>query len=320
MASVRSVRPTDLVALVAYDGKVYPNEAVTRDRAGKDASPHPLETAIEQWFSFATGRHTWISVKGATLRGLVSARKRGSKAAWEIDCLIHTDEEPGVLLNLLEQVTEDAGRAGAEKVFLRVDADSDILRDASASGFAFYMREHLYVAEGPQNIEAPSFDTAQGVTVRRWSKADAYDTFRLYNRATPEPVRHAEAATFREWTASRERISANRGTRQWVAQTDNGIAGWLRTAADGGLGRFDVMVDVAAAGLPDQLIDAALARLTEQSLLLTLVPDFAVGVVDRLQKRGFQERGEFVVLSRRTVRPIEVLEPARAAPVQIFPT
>ena len=113
MTSVRSVRPTDLVALVAYDGKVYPNEAITRDRVGKEASPHPLETAIEQWFSFATGRHTWISVKGATLRGLVSARKRGSKAAWEIDCLIHTDEEPDVLLNLLDQVTEDAGHAGA---------------------------------------------------------------------------------------------------------------------------------------------------------------------------------------------------------------
>lgn len=319
MASVRSVRPTDLVALVAYDGKVYPNEAITRERAGKEASPHPLETAIEQWFSFATGRHTWISVKGATLRGLVSARKRGSKAAWEIDCLIHTDEEPDVLLNLLDQVTADAGRAGAEKVFLRVDADSEILRDASASGFALYLREHLFVAEGPREVAAPSFGAEQGVVLRRWSKPDAYDTFRLYNRATPEPVRHAEAATFREWSASRERISPNRGARQWVVQTEQGVSGWLRTAADGELGRFDVMVDVAATGLLDQLIDAALARLSEQSLLLALVPDFAVGIVERLQQRGFQERGEFVVLVRRTVRPIEVAEPARAVPVQIFP-
>ncbi len=317
MASVRSVRPTDLVALVAYDGKVYPNEAVTRDRVGKEASPHPLETAIEQWFSFATGRHTWISVKGATLRGLVSARKRGSKAAWEIDCLIHTDEEPDVLLNLLEQVTEDAGRAGAEKVFLRVAADSEILRDCSASGFALCMREHLFAATGPRKVEAPSF--GDSAVFRRWAKSDAYDTFRLYNRATPEPVRHAEAATFREWSSSREKISPNRGTRQWVFQTADGISGWLRTAADGELGRFDVIVDVAATDLLDKLIDAALVRLSEQSLLLTLVPDFAVGVVERLQQRGFQERGEFVVLARRTVRPVEIAEPARAAPVQIFP-
>ena len=70
MARVRTVRPTDLVALAGYDGRVRPNEAVTRDRIGTQASPHPLETALEQWFSFATGRHTWISVKGARLRGL----------------------------------------------------------------------------------------------------------------------------------------------------------------------------------------------------------------------------------------------------------
>ena len=97
MTSVRTVRPTDLVALAAYDGRVYPNESVTRDRIGTATSPHPLETALEQWFSFATGRHTWISVKGATLRGLVSARRRGSKAAWEVDCLIDAAEEDGLV-------------------------------------------------------------------------------------------------------------------------------------------------------------------------------------------------------------------------------
>jgi len=318
MAGVRSVRPTDLVALVAYDGKIFPNEAITRDRVGKEASPHPLETAIEQWFSFATGRHTWISVKGATLRGLVSARKRGSNIAWELDCLIQTEQTTGVMLNLLDQVTEDAGRAGAEKIFLRVDADSEILHDASSAGFALYMREHLFVAEGPGDVPMPSFD--EGVAFRRWSKADAHDTFRLYNRATPEPVRMTEAATFREWTASRERISPNRGTRQWVLQDQDGVAAWLRTAADGELGRFDVVADVAATGLLDNLIDAACARLAEQSLLLTLVPDFAVAVVDRLRQRGFTEQGEYVVLARRTVRPIPVAEPAKAAaPVQIFP-
>jgi hypothetical protein len=317
MAIVRSVLPTDLVALVAYDGKVYPNQAVTRERVGKEASPHPLETAIEQWFSFATGRHTWISVKGATLRGLISARTRGSKAAWEIDCAIHTEQEREVVPNLLERVTEDAGRGGAEKIFLRTNADSDILRDASAAGFAFYLREHLLVAEDPREFAAPVFQ--EGITLRRWSKADAHDTFQLYNRATPEPIRHTEAATFREWTASRERISPTRGARQWVLQDKDTVVGWFRTAPDGELGRFDVMVDVAATALIDPLIYAALSRLSEQSVLLTLVPDFAVGIVDRLRERGFTERGEFVVLAKRTVRPIELAEPvSAAAPVQIF--
>ena len=116
--TARTVLPTDLVALVSYDGRVYANEAMTRDRIGTQDSPHPLETAFEQWFSFATGRHTCVSVKGATLRGLVSARKRGSKQAWEIDCLIDAaEDDDGVLMSLLDQMTEAAGRSGALKIF-----------------------------------------------------------------------------------------------------------------------------------------------------------------------------------------------------------
>jgi hypothetical protein len=318
MANARAVRPTDLVALVAYDGKVYPNEAVTRDRVGKEASPHPLETAIEQWFSFATGRHTWISVKGATLRGLVSARKRASNIAWEIDCLIQTEPTTDVMLSLLDQVTEDAGRAGAEKIFLRLDADSELLRDCASAGFAYYMREHVFVRVPSGPAAQPAFPAA--TTLRRWSKADAHDTYRLYNRATPEPVRMAEAATFREWSASRERISPGRGTRQSVLEGPGGAVAWLRTAADGELGRFDIMAGVDANDALEPLVDTACARLSEQSLLLTLVPDFALGLTTALRNKGFSEQGEYIVLSRRTVRPIVEVEPAPAAvPVQIFP-
>src|SRR5437763_1662541 len=103
MTTARPVRPTDLVALVSFDGRVYPNEAHTWDRLGRATeSPRLLESAIEQWFSFATGRHTWISIQGQTIRGVVSARHRGSRLAWEVDCLIVAaeDAEP-VALDLL---------------------------------------------------------------------------------------------------------------------------------------------------------------------------------------------------------------------------
>ena len=340
MTSVRTVRPTDLVALVAYDGRVYPNEAVTRDRIGKEMSPHPLETALEQWFSFATGRHTWISVKGATLRGLASARRRGSKAAWELDCLIDAaEDDPGVLMSLLDQVAADAGRAGAEKVFLRVDSGSHIAKAASRSGFMAYLTERLLSAEGrPQSESNAQGANAQGANarganagganagraaagraLRRWGRADAYPTFRLYNRWTPEPVRRLEAVTFREWLAARERVSPPRGTRQWVLEREGQVAGWLRTAAVGELGRFDLIADPAAPELLDHLIDEALARLREQSTLLTLAPEFAVGLRERLERRGFAQRGEFVVLVRRTTRPVPMAELAPATPVQTFP-
>ena len=321
MTDARTVRPTDLVALVAYNGRVFPNEAHTRDRIGKEASPHPLEAALEQWFSFATGRHTWISVKGATLRGLVSARRRGSKAAWEIDCLIDAaEDDSGVLLGLLDQVAADAGRAGAEKIFLRVASDSDVLKTACRSGFSPYLTERLMAAAGLRNGASNGSEPKQaqpsGGGLRRWSRADAYPAFRLYNLWTPVPVRQGEAATFREWQAARERMSPPRRAQQRVVSQSGRIAGWLRTAADGELGRFELMADPSAPELLDQLIDAALARLAEQSALFTLTPDFAPGLQERLAGRGFVERGEFTVLARRTTRPVRMSELAPATRVQ----
>jgi len=304
MTRARTVRPTDLVALVAYDGRVYPNEAVTRANAGTAASPHPLERALEQWFSFATGRHTFISVKGATLRGLVSARKRGSKAAWEIDYVIDaTDDDADVLVSLLDRVAEGAARAGAEKVFLRVASGSSAVRKACASGFSLYLTERLLAATGPREAALAQ----EPARLRRWGRADAYPTYRLYNVWTPEPVRRTEAATFREWQAARERI-APKGTQQRVIERDGRIAGWLRTAANGETGRFDAMAEPATDELLDTLIDAALERLGEQSQLYTLVPDFAPALRERLLGRGFEEREEYAVLSRRTTQTVAVPE------------
>ena len=316
MTTARTVRPTDLVALVSYNGRVYPNAALTRDRIGTEASPHPLETALEQWFSFATGRHTWISIKGATLRGLASARRRGSKAAWEVDCLIDAaDDDDSVLSGLLDQVVTDAARGGAEKIFLRVRADSPVVEAAVHCGFAPYLNERLLAAKAPRAGGSASDQHK----LRRWSRSDAYPTFRLYNRWVPETVRRVEAATFREWQNARERVSPRRGTQQRVIELDGQIAGWLRTAADGEIGRFDLMAGPADADLLDALIDGALERLSEQSALFTLVPQFAAVLGQRLEERGFSVEREYTVLARRTTKPVELPQLA-PTPIQSFPT
>ena len=94
MTSARRPLPTDLVALVTFDGRVYPNEAKPLEQLGLDERTRPLETALEQWFSFATGKHTWVSVRGATIRGLITARRRAKPSVWEVDALIDIDEDP----------------------------------------------------------------------------------------------------------------------------------------------------------------------------------------------------------------------------------
>lgn len=296
-AIARTVLPTDLPALVTYDGRVYSNEAFTRDRIGTQDSPHPLEAAFEQWFSFATGRHTWISVKGPTLRGLVSARKRGSKLAWEVDCLIDAaEDDDGVLMSLLEQMTSAAGKSGALKIFLRLRAGSYSERAVTRCGFVSYARERLY------RLAADSGHTADSVTaaLRRREKTDIYAIFQLYNELIPAEVRRNEAVTFVEWTGMQERIGR---TTQWVLLGDSSVRGSLRVAGDGDIGRFDLLGHADVIGT---LIEAARIKLANRRAIYSLAGEHVPGLQEALEVAGFEPGDEYRVFARRTVRPVKL--------------
>ncbi|MBI5289301.1 MAG: hypothetical protein HY873_10070, partial [Chloroflexi bacterium] len=252
--TARTVLPTDLVALVSYDGKVYANEAMTRDRIGTQDSPHPLETALEQWFSFATGRHTCVSVKGATLRGLVSARKRATKQAWEIDCLIDAAQgDNSVLMSLLDRMTEAAGRSGAMRLFLRLPAGSDTEVASTRCAFAPYVRERVYRRDVDKDAHRKAPDV-----LRRRTKDDSYAVFQLYNELVPPEVRRFEGMTFGEWTAAQE--SLGRAT-QYVVDDGGRVRGWLRVAGEGDIGRFDVL---GSREVLDSLLEAALTKVANR--------------------------------------------------------
>jgi hypothetical protein len=293
--TARTVLPTDLVALVSYDGQVYANQAMTLDRIGTSDSPHPIETAFEQWFSFATGRHTWISVKGPTLRGLISARKRGSKQAWEIDCLINAEEhDAGVLMSLLDQVTDAAGRSGAMKIFLRLPAGSQSLLDAAKCGFAVYRREQVWRLD-----QEPAAVRKTPIGTRRRAKPDQLGLFQLYSASVPDTLRRFEGMTMTEWAAAQESLGK---MAQYVADDDGRIRGLLRVAGDGDIGRFDLLGTGEAV---DDLIEAALAKLANRRALSAVVPEYQEHVARKIEARGFAPADEFVVLARRTVRPVK---------------
>jgi len=291
--SARTVLPTDLVALVSYDGRVYANEAMTRDRIGTSDSPHPLETAFEQWFSFATGRHTWISVKGPALRGLVSARKRGSKLAWEIDCLIAADDDNSVLLSLLDRVTAAAGKSGAQKIFVRLPAGSETAATVARAGFSPYLREQAWRG----SVDGALHQPPEGV--RRRGKPDLYGIFQLYNSVVPHQTRCVEAMTFAEWAAAQESIGK---ATQYVLEREGRVRGWLRVARDGNTARFDVL---AEADELDPAIEAALAKAAGAGNVYAVVPEHQEAVRWRLAELGFEPAEDYVVLTRRTARPVK---------------
>lgn len=311
----RPVRPTDLVALVSFEGKVCPNQAVTWESLGHEGqAPHPLESAVEQWFSFATGSHTWISVQGQTIRGLVSARQRSGRTAWEVTCLLSASGDEGVYQELLGRLCYDAGRSGSEKVFLRLASNSEALPVARAAGFIPYMSETLFGRTGPAG-EVP---LPGQIALRPRSAADLFPLYQLYNVAVPEAVRRAEAATFGEWRANRE-VSRARRRQEWVVDREDGrLAAWLRAGGDGDTGRFDLLVDPQQQGLLDGLMAAALFPHRDKRAVFCLVPEYKDWLSRWLPANGFVPQGHYVLHVKRLLRPVTLPKPVPAAALRSF--
>jgi hypothetical protein len=299
MSSARRPLPTDLVALITHDGRVFPNEAKTWDRMGaEDSGPHPLGTALEQWLSFATGKHTWVSVRGATIRGLVSARRRAMRSAWEVDCLINADEDRSIAGSLLERMSADVGRQGAERVFLRVAADCSLVEIARSAGFFAYARETLYRADDPFPVDDP------GLPLRPSTKTDAFGIYQLYNAVTPANVRAIEGQTFREWQAAREPWGGS--PSDLVLEEDGIITGWLRLLRANG-GRFALLVHPEHRD-PEAFLRTALTRLKGSQPLLCLAPAHGYPPPGQLLRLGFAAAGEYTTMAKRLARRAE--EPA----------
>jgi hypothetical protein len=254
----------------------------------------------DQFLALGRQRFAWVNVKRQKLQALVGARHRGGRQAWEIDYLIDCCGDEPVLAGLLTQAVKAAGEASAEKVFLRLEAGSDLLQPAHEAGFVPYAEETLYMLSSRLAVELPACRTA--------SPADSYPLFRLYTASTPEPVRRHEAATYAEWQAGMERRWL-RGGVEVVMEGNGAIVALARASrlAQGilidltlGNEQADHATGLAAAAIQSVEGDAA------NGPILALVPSYGEGVSRRLEDAGFQVAGEYVSLVHRTTRPLSL--------------
>lgn len=301
MTSARTPLPTDLVALVSFDGRVYPNEAKPFERLGADQRARPLEEAIEQWFSFATGKHTWVSVRGATIRGLISARKRGNRSAWEVDVLIDASgDDDDVALSLFSRMQSGIIRLGAERVFLRLDSESELTEVARTAGFFKFGSETLYRLDAKDSRISGESD----LPLRMKTKTDTMEIYQLYNRTVPANVRAIEGNTLREWQAAQERW----GGRCTDMLVDHGVVeGWLRVCP-GNIGRIYALDQRARY---DKLVSTGLNVLQDRDVFC-LVPDYNVELASALERLAFEPIAQYDVLAKRLTRMVGELQPEKA--------
>ncbi|HEY5625513.1 MAG TPA: hypothetical protein VIT93_03385 [Dehalococcoidia bacterium] len=299
MTSARHPLPTDIVALVSFDGRVYPNEAKPLERLGPgNDKPHALETALEQWFSFATGKHTWVSVHGATIRGLISARPRTKRTAWEIEVLINTTDDDSVWKSLFARMLSGIGRHGAERIFLRVQLESPVRQAARDAGFFVYAEESL--RRRPALLPPPQSD----LPVRRKAKSESLAVFQLYSREVPANVRGIEGTTLREWQAAQEKWGGR--FSDLVVENDGTISAWARVV----LGQVNRLAALSDGGY-DDIVSAALQIIGEREAHC-LAPRHAPGLVSALDRLGFEPAGEFCVMAKRLAKPARELAPEAA--------
>ena len=299
MSRARYPLPTDLVALVSFDGRVYPNEAKPWDRLGMDQRARPWEEALEQWFSFATGKHTWVNVRGATIRGLISARKRTKRSAWEVEVLIDADEDAKTVSNLIGRMVAGVGKTGAERIFVRFEEDSRLVRAARDSGFFPYQRQTLYRLANRATVAEP------GLPLRARTKEDLHGVFQLYSRVVPANVRAIEGATFREWQAALEPWGGR--THEFVLDEDGAITGWLKIMP-APIARIAVLSGLSSAGIED-LVRAGLSQLSTHEPVLSLASEHETGLERALEDLGFQPDTSFVVMAKRLAKLERELAP-----------
>jgi hypothetical protein len=297
------------VPLVAFDGRVFPNEAHPWDQLGHTPEgPHVLGSAIEQWFSFATGRYTWVSVQGQTVRGVVSARRRGTRLAWEIDTLIAADDNvEGVAMMLFDQAVAGAARAGVHKLFLRLESGSDVLPAAHRTGFVSFARESLLRLDPPHPSDAPP----PSIALRPYEKGDAFPLYQLYSRATPADTRRVEAVTFQEWLAAQEERCRGRGRLNLVGEHTSRAVAWVRSSRGAELGRVDLLLHPDIWPETEALLAAGLSALRRDRPVYCLVREEAAPVRERLLRVGFVPAGEYVSFAKRLATPVRELRPRR---------
>ena len=146
---------------------------------------------------------------------MAGLRRRSSRVVWEIDQLLTTTPNEAFLLDLLDRVVATAGADGAQRLFLRLPADSNALQPALQHGFSVVMEETLF-----ENTTTTSVVSDQGsrdsgrAPARRRRRGDDQALFQLHSQAVNQEVRWLTALSPREWRAALDPLG--RGAEEWV--------------------------------------------------------------------------------------------------------
>ncbi len=273
-----------------------PTESVVRCR------PLRNTTFWRQSLAQNSNRVTVGDWNGLDLSSLASARVRGGVRAWEVDRLHLKEAEQA--LDLLEQVVVAAGTRGAERVFLRVPQDSQIVDEARRVGFFPYYEEIHLTGDAWTGSSTKALGSANGhqaVTFGSYSaedraEPDNHGLFQLYCAATPQQVRAGVGMTFDQWHDSGERPRPRRN--ESVVKLDGKIVGWRLREPFGGTAAGQVLAHPAQPDMMSHLIEMSYGTQN------WLIPSYQENAAELLARQGLREIGRYTMLIKTMTVPV----------------
>ena len=253
----------------------------------------------------------WVWCEGRHVLGVASVRPRTGMKSWEVANLYLDSPSRMPVADLLEQLSASAVSQGAERIFLRLQQDDEVVSSARLSGFFPSTKESLYRGQPlTENSRKGSLFDADS-RLRKKEKPDEYGLFRLYNLATPADVRTLSGMTFDQWAASHEQSPGRRDER--VFEGEAAIRGWLGTARRSSMGNLSTMLHPDDEAVMGDIVAAGLRRLSSTKRVFCVVPEYQYALRRALEEQGFQLEGEFITLVKSTAKTVRDSKLVRSA-------
>jgi len=309
---MQTFRVTDALRCLVLNTPKSPNLACPRSSPTKHATLQNLDL-WKQALTQQDNRITLASWNGIRLGGLVSARTCTGRV-WEVDHLYLPDDQPDIngmspgtssrlnygqeaaILELLEQLVQEAGSRNAERIFLRLPSGIPAVTLARRDGFFPYFEETLM--EGwAGNISHQSEHPAENIRVRQ--QQDEYSLFQLFCACTPAPVRVALGLTCDQWQETMSLRSSKR--LEWVIESNGKLVGWLALFNCRGTTEGQVMAHPDHPELLDQIMTLSSYNPSYQRWL---VPHCHQPMCDQLNYRGLREAARYTMLVNTVAAPV----------------
>ena len=296
---IRPLRLTDLLAPILSAPLAVDDRVVIHDEIG--ARRHRLTPAqLAKWsLSLSSGLHPIAAGTNTRLDALAVVCTRRGPKAWEVAHLFVAEGRDEEVASVLRQAGCFVASRFGERLFIRLPHGSDEIRIAKETGFRDAFTEDVYQLPRPMlvDLQEPSLN------VRPPLPSDTYGIFRLYSEVLSSSARSVAGLTLAQWQDSREQSQKN--VREYVWESDQRIAAWIRLADRNGLLTIDAMLHAN-----EREMAGALVRFVARLALGHEEPSWVVsssqlGIAEELIQRGWEPIQRYVVLVRTLAAHVE---------------